>query len=76
MTKYSNIFEFSVSYTTREPRENEKYGKDYFFVNKETFDKEIQSANFLEYAQVHGNHYGTHRNHVSGIVNSGKVKIF
>lgn len=46
---------------------------DYFFVEKETFQKEIDTGKFLEYNRVHDNYYGTHRNVVASIVNSGKV---
>lgn len=50
---------FSVSYTTREMREGEQDGKDYFFVGKERFRELIESNEFLEYADVHGQFYGT-----------------
>jgi len=50
---------FSISTTTRNPRVGEEDGKDYFFVTKESFEEDIKSGNFLEYAQVHGNYYGT-----------------
>ena len=64
-----------MSYTTREPRKNERHGVDYFFVEKDTFDKEIAKNKFLEYAKVHDNYYGTHRDVVGSIVNSGKICI-
>jgi guanylate kinase len=73
MSKYKEKFEFSVSYTTREPRVNEKHGKDYFFVSKETFEKEIYNKKFLEYNNVYGNYYGTHRDTVQSIVRTGKI---
>jgi len=49
----------SISATTRQPRSSEVDGVDYFFVNKETFSKMIEEGQFLEWAQVYGNYYGT-----------------
>jgi guanylate kinase len=51
--------EFSVSYTTRQPRGNEQHGKEYFFVSREEFEAMIAKGEFLEYANVFGNYYGT-----------------
>ncbi|MFW2438204.1 MAG: guanylate kinase [Arenicellales bacterium] len=51
----------AVSHTTRSPRTGEKEGKDYFFVNKQTFLDMIDSGAMLEYAEVYGNLYGTSR---------------
>ncbi|MFT5701205.1 MAG: guanylate kinase [Desulforhopalus sp.] len=50
---------FSVSHTTREPREGEVDGIDYHFVSHDTFQQMITAGMFLEYADVHGNLYGT-----------------
>lgn len=50
---------FSVSHTTRNRRENEVDGKDYYFVSTETFEQMIQDNMFAEWAKVHGNLYGT-----------------
>ena len=52
---------FSVSYTTREPRGQERDGEQYRFVTRESFEQMIASDEFLEHAQVFGNYYGTHR---------------
>jgi guanylate kinase len=52
---------FSVSYTTRAPRGQEQNGLDYFFVSRDEFESRIQSGEFLEWAQVFGNYYGTHQ---------------
>ncbi len=52
---------FSVSYTTRLPRSNEKEGEDYFFVSHSVFQKMIDDNEFLEWAEVLGNRYGTPR---------------
>ncbi len=51
--------EFSVSYTTRQPRGREQNGREYFFVSRETFEQMKQNDEFLEYAEVFGNGYGT-----------------
>jgi len=51
---------FSVSYTTRYPRGNERYGEDYFFISRDEFEDRIAKGEFLEYAEVFGNYYGTH----------------
>src|SRR4051794_32240006 len=52
---------FSVSYTTRPPRGNEENGKSYNFVTREQFEQMLARDEFLEWAQVFGNYYGTHR---------------
>jgi guanylate kinase len=51
---------YSVSYTTRSPRPGEVHGKDYFFVSREEFETLIRKNAFAEWAEVHGNLYGTH----------------
>jgi guanylate kinase len=53
--------QFSVSYTTRAPRGNEENGKSYRFVSREEFEERLARDEFLEWAQVFGNYYGTHR---------------
>jgi guanylate kinase len=52
---------FSVSHTTRKPRNGEQDGREYFFVSRETFEKLTELDEFLEWAEVHGNLYGTSR---------------
>jgi len=64
--------EFSVSYTTRKPRPGEVNGKDYFFVDRETFEKMIEEGDFLEWAEVYGNLYGTSKSQVLKALNEGK----
>lgn len=49
LQKYSQNLEFSVSYTTRPPRESEMHGKNYFFVTKEEFHKKIENDDFIEW---------------------------
>jgi guanylate kinase len=63
---------FSVSYTTRQKREHEIDGKDYYFVDKETFEKMIGKDGFLEWENVHGYMYGTPKEEVLTILNTGK----
>ena len=58
---------FSVSYTTRKPRGHEVDGESYHFVAREDFEAMIARDEFLEWAQVFGNYYGTHR----GILEAG-----
>lgn len=67
---------FSISTTTREPREGEKHGVDYLFTSKEEFEKDIENGDFLEYANVHGNYYGTSLKPVKEALNEGKLVIF
>ncbi len=50
---------FSVSHTTRPPREGEVHGKDYFFIGKEAFEERIENNLWAEWARVHDNYYGT-----------------
>ena len=74
----SNIdnFEVSISHTTREPRPNEASNKDYFFVNKTEFERLINNQEFLEYAKVFNNYYGTTRTPVIDKLNRGKNVLF
>ena len=51
---------FSVSYTTRAPRGQERDGEDYFFISRQEFQARIAKGEFLEHAEVFGNYYGTH----------------
>jgi guanylate kinase len=53
--------EFSISYTTRAPRGSEQNGREYYFITREQFEKMIGEGQFLEYAEVFGNYYGTAR---------------
>jgi len=68
----SNKLSFSVSYTSRKPREGEVDGKDYFFVTEEHFKDDINKSLFIEWAHVHGNYYGTSRDYIYKILDEGK----
>ncbi len=67
--------EFSVSMTTREPREGETHGKEYYFVTKEVFLENIEAGNFLEYATVFDNLYGTPKDMVLNRLERGRNVI-
>jgi guanylate kinase len=58
LDRFPNMKE-SISYTTRPPRAGEVHGKDYFFVTRQEFERMIDSDAFAEWAEVHGNLYGT-----------------
>ena len=62
---------FSVSHTTRQPREGEREGVDYFFVLKNEFQKMVEQDAFLEHAHVYGNDYGTSRDFVDAKLDAG-----
>jgi guanylate kinase len=68
----SGEFTYSVSCTTRAPRKGEVDGKDYFFLDVDTFQKRIEQKFFLEHAVVHGNHYGTPITPIKDAVAKGK----
>ena len=69
-------FEISISHTTRQPRENEIHNKDYYFVEETEFKRLIQNEEFLEYAKVFNNLYGTTRTPVIDNLNKGKNVLF
>ena len=69
-------FEVSISHTTRQPRPNETSNKDYFFVNEVKFQRLINNQEFLEYAKVFNNFYGTTRTPVIDKLNKGKNVLF
>jgi len=72
LDEYKERIVFSVSFTSRSPRINEKNGKDYFFVSKEEFESDIIKGMFLEYAVVHGNYYGTSKKFIENVLESGR----
>ena len=69
-------FVTSISHTTRNPRPGEEHNKDYFFVEDEEFKRLIKNEEFLEYAKVFNNLYGTTRTPVINNLNAGKNVLF
>ena len=69
-------FEISISHTTRRPRPNEIYNEDYFFVSEDEFKRLIKNEEFLEYAKVFNNFYGTSRSPVINKLDKGKNILF
>jgi guanylate kinase len=63
---------YSISFTTRRARAGEEHGKHYFFVSSSEFENLIREGEFLEYARVHGNFYGTSRSQVEKELNYGR----
>ena len=69
-------YKVSISHTTRRPRPNEINNKDYYFVNENEFKRLINNQEFLEYAKVFSNFYGTTRTPVIDRLNKGKNVLF
>lgn len=64
--------EFSISYTTRKPRGSEQDGREYCFVSRDKFEEMIRRGEFLEYADVFGNYYGTAKSVLAEATRRGK----
>jgi guanylate kinase len=62
---------FSISYTTRAPRGDERDGVEYFFTDRAKFESLAGAGEFLEWAEVHGNYYGTSRSFIDGFLRQG-----
>ena len=75
LSKLDN-FEVSISHTTRQPRPTEINEKDYYFVNETEFKRLIKNEEFLEYAKVFNNYYGTTRTPVINKLDNGKNVLF
>ena len=75
LSKIDN-YEISISHTTRQPRSNEVSNKDYYFINEQDFKRLINNEEFLEYAKVFSNFYGTTRTPVIDKLNKGKNILF
>ena len=74
LEKHNDLF-ISVSATTRQPRAGEVDGVNYHFITKEDFIKRVEQKDFLEYAEVYGNYYGTPKSRVEEMIDSGKNVI-
>jgi len=75
LSKHEN-FEVSISHTTRKPRDGEIPNEDYYFVNDKEFKRLINNQEFLEYAKVFNNYYGTTRTPIIDNLNKGKNVLF
>ena len=75
LSKLDNFY-ISISHTTRQPRPNETADKDYYFVDDVEFKRLIKNQEFLEYAKVFNNYYGTTRTPVIEKLNKGKNVLF
>lgn len=76
MKDFPTMFGFSVSHTTRAPREGEKNHVHYHFTERSVMEQEIKDEKFLEFASVHGNLYGTSTEAVDAVADAGKVYFF
>jgi guanylate kinase len=76
LMKKKKNFVFAVSTTTRVKRSGEREGRNYYFLDEENFKHKIQGDEFLEWAIVHENYYGTTKKEVDRIRSSGKIPIF
>ena len=77
LTKHPDLFELSVSCTTRPPRGQEVHGKEYYFISVEEFQKRIEHNDFLEYEQVYdGLYYGTLKEEIDRIEAAGRQVLF
>ena len=68
--------EFSVSATTRQVRNGEQEGRDYFFLTKEEFRRRIEAGDFVEWEEIYGNYYGTLRQEVDRALEEGRHILF
>ncbi|KAF3643003.1 Guanylate kinase 2 [Capsicum annuum] len=73
MKEFPSMFGFSVSHTTRTPREKEQNGFHYHFSDRSVMEREIKDGKFLEFASVHGNLYGTSVEAVEVVADAGRV---
>ena len=74
LEKHKDIH-ISVSATTRQPRQGEVHGVNYYFIDKEEFLTRVENDDFLECAEVYGNYYGTPKSNVQELLDSGKDVI-
>jgi guanylate kinase len=74
VNRLDNVY-LSVSTTTRQIKAGEQNGREYWFVSRDEFEKQIKTGNFLEYAKVFGNLYGTPKDKVLQAIGQGKIAI-
>lgn len=75
LQQFDDQFAYSVSHTTRPPREGEQDGVDYNFVDAETFERMVENDEFVEYARVHGWAYGTSFASVEQVLSQGRICV-
>lgn len=74
---FPDKFSFSVSATTRQPRQQEQHGKHYYFISQKEFEERIAHEEFLEYENVYeGLYYGTLKSEIQRINDEGKIAVF
>ena len=76
LLEVENRLMFSISTTTRRKRDEEVDGINYYFVSKDEFCKMIDNDEFVEWAEVYGNYYGTTKNEILRIIEDGKIPLF
>ena len=77
LLQYFDCFEFSISATSRRPREGERDGVDYYFLSPDEFETRVRNDEFLEWEEVYaGTRYGTLKSEIERIAEKGKVVIF
>jgi guanylate kinase len=77
LTMHPDLFELSVSCTTRPPRGQEQHGKEYYFISVEEFQKRIENNDFIEFEQVYdGLYYGTLKEEIDRIEAAGRQVLF
>lgn len=77
LTKHPNLFELSISCTTRAPRGQEVHGREYYFISVEEFQDRIKNDDFIEYEQVYeGLYYGTLKDEIVRIEAAGRQVLF
>ena len=77
LTNHPNLFELSISCTTRPPRGQEVHGREYYFITVEEFQNRIRNDEFIEYEQVYeGLYYGTLKEEIERIERAGKQVLF
>jgi len=75
MQKYPGML-FSVSATTRAPRNAEVEGRDYFFLSKDEFQRKVQKGDLVEWEEIYGDFYGTLKSEVDRALRSGAIMLF
>ena len=75
LAEFPNDLELSISSTSRKPRGQEQDGKHYHFIEKDEFERRIREGNFAEFAEVHGNFYGTSKSVLESAWAAGKISL-